>query len=302
MIRRAFRLVLSVSVGLLCIPALAVPVSSPASSGDDFTGTWQADMNTVPAQQPPLKSQIYAFTKTADGYTTKQTSVQQLKGGGTGNTWIDGKIVLSGKPYQGTMGETRTCNRVDANTIHCTAAMGPNSFEEIYALSDGGKTFTDTIKGKDEQGTEHTMATVYRGHAKPSSSVVPAGPQHVVTKNGACEVIVPAEWTVDPAMREARSPDNNVDVHVFTTDYASNMKSLADLKPLVAGAYKPVKVFEDTPKRLWYRYAPHPTGDGWYVATPAKTGTCNLEIAFRNSVIPDQAVAKQIALSLKPVP
>ena len=300
-----FRLVLSVSVGLWCIPALtqAALASSSASSGDDFAGTWQADMSTVPAQQPPLKSQTFAFTRTANGYTTKQVSVLQLKGGGTGNTWVDGTIVLSGKSYQGAMGETRTCNRVDANTIHCTAAMGPNSFEEIYALSDDGTTFTDTIKGKDEQGTVHTMATVYRGHVKaPHSAVAPPGPQHVVTRNDACEVVVPAGWTVDPSMREARSPDNGVDVHVFTTDYASNMKSLADLKPLVAGAYKPVKVFEDTSKRFWYQYAPHPTGDGWYVATPAKTGTCNLEIAFRNSVIPDQNVARQIALSLKQVP
>mgnify|MGYP001550831380 CR=1 FL=1 len=78
---------------------------------------------------------------------------------------------------------------------------------------------------------------------------------------------------VDPAMREAWSAGSAVDVHVFTTDYAANMKSLADLKPLVSGAYKPVKVFEDTPKRLWYQYAPHPTGNGWYVATLAKTGT-----------------------------
>lgn len=302
---RGLWLIAAVSIGLWGMPALAASIqAAPAASGGDaFAGAWQADMSTVPPQQPPLKSQTFAFTKTADGYTTKQTSVKQTKGGGTSSTWIDGRIVLSGKPYPGTMGDTRTCHRADADTIDCSVAMGPNSFEETYALSDGGKTFTDTMKGKDEQGNEHAIAVVYRGHsgAAPSSAAL-TGPQHVVTRNGECDVTVPAGWTVDPSMREAWSAGSAVDVHVFTTDYAANMKSLADLKPLVSGAYKPVKVFEDTPKRLWYQYAPHPTGNGWYVATLAKTGTCNLEIAFRNSVIPDQNLAKQIALSLKAVP
>jgi hypothetical protein len=282
-----------------CLAATA----SFAAASDPFSGTWAADMSTVAPEQAALKSQSLAITQTPDGYAIRQTSVKQDKSGGTSSTWIDTKVVLDGKAHKGGMGEDRTCNREGAMTIHCVISMGPNGFEEIYTLSGGGKGLTDTMKGKDPDGKEQSMSTVYAkaGSAPPPPLSSSKAPQRIVTQNGECEVTIPAGWTVDRSMREASSPDFGVDVHVFTTDYASNMKSLAELKALNIGAYKPVKTFEDTPQRLWYQYAPHfQNNNGWYVAVLGKTGTCNLEISFKNSVIPDENMARQIALSLKP--
>jgi hypothetical protein len=281
---------------MLAAAAMCFAATPSCADGlDSMSGVWSA------APPQPGKTETLTVMKTATGYTTKDMIVMHEKSG-TGTSSMNGTIVLGGKPFTGTTGETRACNQTDPNTIRCAVSMGSLSFEEIYALSDGGKTLTDTMKGKDETGKEQTMARVYRRTGPvPAAAVIPGGPQRIVTHNGECEVTVPGGWTVDQSMRQASSPDYGVDVHVFTTDYTSNMKSLADLKALNVGAYKPVKSFEDTPERLWYQYAPHYQNDnGWYVAVLGKTGTCNLEISFKNSVIPDANAAKQIALSLKP--
>lgn len=287
-------------------PVVAVAAQTPASattaSADSFAGKWAADMKTVPAQDPPLKSQALTVTRTADGYTTEQTAVQQTKGGGTSNIFFSGRIVLDGKPHKGAMGETRTCTLVNEKTIHCAVAMGPHGFDETYALSGGGQTFTDTMSGKGPDGKVHSMATVYRKTAFAATAPpLATGPQRIVTHNGECEATVPKNWTVSRHYSQASSPDGRIDVHVFTTSYADNMKTLAELKALNVNAYKPVKTFEDTPQRIWWQYAPHfENNNGWFVAVLGKTGTCNLEISFANSVIADEAVAKTIARSLKP--
>jgi hypothetical protein len=270
--------------------------SSFAAAPDSISGVWSV------STAQPQKTETLTVIKTATGYTTEDMIVEHEKSG-TGTSSTKGIIVLGGKPFLGTMGETRSCKQADANTIHCTVAMGPHSFEEIYAVSDGGKMLTDTMTGKDPTGKEQSMTTAYRRTGPAPAAPNPNAPQRMVTQNGECAVTLPPGWNVDQTVREANSPDRGVDVHVFTTGYVENLKTLADLKALNANAYKPVKTFEDTPARLWYQYAPHfQNNNGWYVAVLGKTGTCNLEISFRNSVIPDEKSAKQIALSLKPVP
>ena len=139
-----------------------VAATAVASSGAVFAGTWQADLHTLPPQQPPLKSQTLAIAPIAGGYSTKQTNVQLDKDGGTSTVTIGGKILPNGKPFKGGMGETRSCKNVNATTIECTVAMGPTHADETYALSAGDKTLTDTLKVKGPDGKEHAMATVYK--------------------------------------------------------------------------------------------------------------------------------------------
>lgn len=267
-----------------------------AAAPDAMSGVWST------AAPQPGKTETLTVIKTATGYTTKDMIVMQEKSG-NGTSSMNGTIVLSGKPYLGTMGETRACNRTDTNTIHCAVSMGPQSFEEIYAVSDGGKRLTDTMTGKDSSGKVQSMVTAYRRTGPAPAAPNPNAPQRLVTDNGECEVTVPGTWTADQTVRETHSPDHVVDVHVFTANYVENLKTLADLKALYANTYKQVKTFEDTPARLWYQFAPHyHNNNGWYVAVPGKTGICELEISFHNSVIPDAKTAKQIALSLKAVP
>jgi hypothetical protein len=294
----------ALTLAMLC--AGESPAGAVASNADRFVGTWTADMTTVPPQQPPLKGQTYAIAATAGGYVTKLAMEQIDGGGGTSTMTIDGKILLDGKPYQGGMGETRSCRAADPDTIHCTVSMGADTMEETYALAADGKSLTDTMTMKGPDGKDHATSTVYArtGSTAPANmtKVAAGAGGRIVTGNGECEVTVPAGWTVDQSMRQASSPDYDVDVHVFTRDYASNMHSLAELKALNAAAYKPVKTFEDTPLRLWIQYAPRfENNDGWYVALLGKTGTCELDIGFKNSVIPDEGVAKAIAGSLKRV-
>jgi hypothetical protein len=160
---------LTIATAAMCLAA----APSCAAGSDSMSGVWSA------ASPQPGKTETLTVMKTATGYTTKDMIVLHEKNG-TGTSSMNGTIVLGGKPFTGAMGETRACNQTDPNTIHCAVSMGPHSFEEIYALSDGGKTLTDTLKGKDETGKEQSMATVYRrtGPAPAAPVIHNAAPAH----------------------------------------------------------------------------------------------------------------------------
>lgn len=297
----------SATIGTNCVVALSLfsATGALAQSVDTsgFVGQWAANMESVAPQQPPLKSQSYAFAPTAGGLVSKLT-MEQINNGGTSMMTIDGKLLLNGSSYTGGMGETRSCRLSDPSTIRCSVAMGDDKMQETYALTSSGKGLKDTIALEEPDGKTHEITTNYTkvSSTPPSAMNVIATTRggRVVSGNGECEVTVPAGWTTDLSMRQAASPDYGVEVHIVTRPYASNMQNLAELKALNAAAYKPVKTFEDTAKRVWIQYAPHSeNNNGWYVALLGKTGTCELDIGFKNSVIPNAAVAKAIAASLR---
>src|SRR5690348_1730920 len=123
-----------------------------------------------------------------------------------------------------------------------------------------------------------------------------AGGQRVVSHAGTCEMTVPADWKANRLLKSVvNSPDKSIGAVIST---APDFHAMSEVKPIVESAMKPVKVFEDTPRRLWYQYEAPNGGTAWYVGVPGKDGICGSQITFKNPAQAD--VAKPIALSVKP--
>ncbi|MGH8426804.1 MAG: hypothetical protein ACRES7_02340 [Gammaproteobacteria bacterium] len=118
--------------------------------------------------------------------------------------------------------------------------------------------------------------------------------QRILSKTGDCEMTVPADWKIDHSYQgSADSPDKSASALVTSPHTGF---TLAQAKTIVEGSMKPVKVFADTPQRLWYQYQTD-QGFGWYVGVPFKGGVCGTQISFDKAAQAD--MAKQIALSIK---
>lgn len=125
-----------------------------------------------------------------------------------------------------------------------------------------------------------------------------AGTQRILSHAGTCEMSVPANWKVGKWIKSsADSPDGTMSAVIST---AKGSPALADVKPIVMGSFPPTKTFEDSAQRLWFAYGGngHKRMVGWYVGVPGKAGVCGAQIAF--STPAQAALAKQIALSVKP--
>lgn len=123
--------------------------------------------------------------------------------------------------------------------------------------------------------------------------------QRIVSHAGTCAMTVPAGWKIDKWIKSSvSSADDSISAVIST---ARQSHSLSEVKPILEGTLKPVQVFEDSPQRLWFAYA---AGSGqagaWYVGVPGKAGVCGAQIAFTHAA--QAALAKQIALSVKPIP
>ncbi|HEY4212474.1 MAG TPA: hypothetical protein VGM84_13425 [Steroidobacteraceae bacterium] len=120
-----------------------------------------------------------------------------------------------------------------------------------------------------------------------------AGWQKVLARKGGCSLYVPADWKVGAVLKSsAASPDGTASAVVDRTDVAT---TLAEVKPVIQGMYKPVKTFEDSSQRLWYSYELN-NKTQWYVGVPVKGGICGAQLTVGK---PDQdATAKKIAMSV----
>jgi hypothetical protein len=130
-------------------------------------------------------------------------------------------------------------------------------------------------------------------HAK-SPAASEAGWQKVLARKGGCAMSVPADWKVDPLIKgSAGLPDNSASAVVSLADSVS---TLAEVKPVMEGMFKPTKTFDDSAHRLWYEYqnagAPH-----WYVGVPVKGGICGAQISFKAG---KEDVARKVAASVGP--
>lgn len=122
------------------------------------------------------------------------------------------------------------------------------------------------------------------------------GGQRVLSHAGTCEMTVPADWKANGLVKSAvSSPDRSIRAVIST---APDFHAMSEVKPIVESAMAPVKVFEDTPRRLWYQYEAPNGGTAWYVGVPGKDGICGSQITFKNATQAD--TAKQVALSVKP--
>lgn len=124
-----------------------------------------------------------------------------------------------------------------------------------------------------------------------------AGTQRILSHAGTCEMTVPASWKVGKWIKSsADSADGSMSAVIST---ARGTYAMSAVKPIIESTFKPVQTFEDSPQRLWYAYAGNLGQVGaWYVGVPGKAGVCGAQIAFKHAS--DAALAKQIALSVKP--
>ncbi len=141
--------------------------------------------------------------------------------------------------------------------------------------------------------TTAVAALIVASSATPAAAPPVAGWQKVTARKGGCAMYIPGDWKISALLKgSAASADGSASAVVDRTDAAS---TLAEVKPVMEGMYKPVKIFEDTAQRLWYSYELN-NKIHWYVGMPVKGGICGAQITVGK---PDQeAVAKKIALSV----
>ena len=126
-------------------------------------------------------------------------------------------------------------------------------------------------------------------------SPAPAGWQKVLARKGGCAMSVPADWKVDPLIKgSAGLVDNSASAVVSLAD---SVNTLAEVKPVMQGMFKPTKTFEDSAHRLWYEYQ-NAGGPHWYVGVPVKGGICGAQISFKPGK--EEDVAKKVAASVGP--
>jgi hypothetical protein len=129
--------------------------------------------------------------------------------------------------------------------------------------------------------------------AKSQASPEP-GWKKVVARKGGCLIYVPADWKIDPVLKGSAGLDDNSASAVVSL--ADSVSSLADVKPIMEGNYKPTKTFEDSPHRLWYQYDMN-ARTNFYVGVPVKGGICGAQITFKPG---KEAIANKIAASIGP--
>ena len=114
---------------------------------------------------------------------------------------------------------------------------------------------------------------------------------------GTCQMTVPADWHVGKLLKSsAESPDGSVSVVISTS---APDTALAFSKQVMEGSYPPKQVFEDSPKRLFYRYGSG-SQTGYYVGVPGPKGTvCGAQIGAPAG---KEALVKQLAATVSPTP
>lgn len=112
---------------------------------------------------------------------------------------------------------------------------------------------------------------------------------------GDCQMTVPADWHVGKLIKSsAESPDGSMSVVISSSAPDTN---LAFSKQVMEGSYPPVQVFEDSPKRLFYRYD-NDRKPGYYVGVPGrKNDVCGAQIGAPAG---KEALVKQLAASVGP--
>lgn len=121
----------------------------------------------------------------------------------------------------------------------------------------------------------------------------PNGWQRVSDKDGRCSISVPGDWK-GLIKTAPQSADKNSQAIISSSNMTT---SLAQLKPIATQMMAPVKVFEDSASRFWYRFEGNEgTGTHWYVAVPAKGAVCLAQIIFKSSG--DEATLNTVAKSL----
>jgi hypothetical protein len=138
----------------------------------------------------------------------------------------------------------------------------------------------------------HTIAIALLALAGTAAALA-QGPKTVVDTRKNCQLMVPADWTVEGAVGYAPGKKISASVNGVVAS-----RSFTDAKTFVQGNYHPVKVLQDDAKRLLYMFDPGIMGagkSGWCEVI-ASTPTCAASIMFAPGS--DEAALRKIADSL----
>jgi hypothetical protein len=133
---------------------------------------------------------------------------------------------------------------------------------------------------------------------------VPAGWKVMKSEKGTCQVAVPGGWAVDNEFNTAQDPKKLVSATIVHERDATMGPSESDAMRIVA--YTPIKVFENTSKRVFLEDKVSPLGPGWpspgrkFVAFVPQTskGICQTRVMLKSGGT--EALAKQVALTVSP--
>jgi hypothetical protein len=132
------------------------------------------------------------------------------------------------------------------------------------------------------------------GGALPAQEI-PSGWKVVKDRAGACQLAVPGDWTSDKLLATfVTSADGKANA---VPHGARTGQSFADVTSTARQVMPPVKVIEESGKRLWYTYATAAgkAGTNWYVAV-AGAPVCTAQVTFQDPAT--EETARKIALSL----
>lgn len=125
-----------------------------------------------------------------------------------------------------------------------------------------------------------------------------AGGQRILSSKKTCQLTVPNDWKVGNKYLHsfANSPDKTLGAIISS---GGDDTTLSEAKSIMESAYKPVKILEDSPHRLWYEYQGPNEGFGYYVGVPGRqNNVCGAQITFKHAGDADKL--KPIALSVGP--
>lgn len=115
-------------------------------------------------------------------------------------------------------------------------------------------------------------------------------------RKGSCQMTVPADWHVSKyGPYSADSPDGSMSALISASGPDTN---LAFAKQVMEGSFPPKQVFEDSPKRLFYRYG-EARKPGYYVGVPGHGRVCGSQISAPAG---KEALVKQIAATVASSP
>jgi len=118
------------------------------------------------------------------------------------------------------------------------------------------------------------------------------GWQKVTARKGGCFMSVPADWKVDPLLKGSAGLDDQSASAVVSL--ADSVTSLAEVKPVMEGNFKPTKTFEDSPRRLFYQYQAG-SRTVFYIGVSVKGGICGAQVSFKPG---KEAIANKVAATV----
>ena len=148
---------------------------------------------------------------------------------------------------------------------------------------------------------EYIVSTLILFSLPLSAQVVPTGWQIIKDAKNACQLAVPADWSVYGESRSAAVlHDSSTALVVVTSQPGQSFGPLTERLLTVLNIGKE-KLFENTSKRIFYedKASHHPADPKWYTfSVPGNNGTCSGRLTFLPSLSDD--IARKIVFSLGP--